>query len=224
MMNEVINVIIADDHPVVVLGISKQLEAESDICVTATACDVKNLMQVLELNACNVLVCDFAFSDDGAQDGIRLMERLRQRFPQVMILLLTMHSNPVLVQRVLSIGVSGFISKSSSTLGALPAAIRMIYSGRTYLDPVVAGMLISQKTSDHEERNATTITSLTSREFEVIRNLLKGMSVSEIARETHRSIKTISAQKNRAMKKIGAHNDVEIGECFRRISESDRHE
>ncbi|WP_322074688.1 response regulator transcription factor [Burkholderia cepacia] len=212
-----IRVAIADDHPVVVLGIRKMLDREDGIHVVATAGTVDAVIEGLDATDCDVLVCDYAFH--GADDGLRLLERLRTRYPRLRIILLTMHDDTALIRRVLSIGVAGFFGKSSASLDALPNAIRAVYAGATYLDPATAEKLESTAQGRAPGQHTYTPPILTRAEFEVVRQLVKGMSVTEIAQETHRSIKTISTQKMRAMDKLGARNDVELGDRFRRIAE-----
>src|SRR5262245_32224118 len=101
----VINLIVADEHPVVVVGILKMLEGIDDIRVVATAADVEGLLAALASHPCDVLVCEFGFSHDGARDGLRLMERLIQQFPTLKIILLTVYEDLALVRHVVTIGV-----------------------------------------------------------------------------------------------------------------------
>ncbi len=214
---DMIKVIVADDHPIVVIGIAKMLENLNDIEVVATAKEVGELLNALDTHECDVLVCDFTFNGAGAQDGMRLMERLRQRFPRLRTIVLTMHEDPVLMQRVLSIGIAGFIGKSSSTLEALPIAIRAVHGGDIYLDSAISGMLVNRIMTRSTSSEPLRLQALTRREYEVVRQLIKGMTVSEIALDTHRSVKTISTQKIRAMEKLGARNDIELAERFRQL-------
>ncbi len=210
-----INVIVADDHPIVLVGIRRMLDGLPDIQIVATAGTTEELVAVLTRHTCDVLICDFTFNTDASQDGIRLIERLLHLHPSVRIILLTVHEELMLVQRVLEMGVAGFIGKSSSTLEGLPLAIRAVYGGGLYLDPAISRMLSDRLLRKSPEARVGNPLSLTKKEFEVVRLLVRGMSVTDIARETGRSIKTISTQKVRALKKLGARNDSELGERFR---------
>ncbi|WP_322074689.1 response regulator transcription factor [Burkholderia cepacia] len=214
----IINVIIADDHPVVVLGTRKMLEHAPDIHIAASVSDIAALDEALATHACDVLICDFTFSDDGARDGMNLMESLRQRYPALRIILMTVHENAILVKRVLSAGVAGFIGKSTAQLEALPMAVRIVQRGGVYLDPAISAMVAAGDNARGTDTHTRCRDGmLTEREFEVVRQLVKGMSVSDIARETNRSIKTVSTQKMRAMDKLGARSDVELGMLFRKL-------
>ncbi|WP_175813677.1 response regulator transcription factor [Burkholderia contaminans] len=207
--------IVADDHPIVLVGIRRMLDGLPDIQIVATAGTTEELVAVLTRHTCDVLICDFTFNTDASQDGIRLIERLLHLHPSVRIILLTVHEELMLVQRVLEMGVAGFIGKSSSTLEGLPLAIRAVYGGGLYLDPAISRMLSDRLLRKSPEARVGNPLSLTKKEFEVVRLLVRGMSVTDIARETGRSIKTISTQKVRALKKLGARNDSELGERFR---------
>ncbi|WP_164721260.1 response regulator transcription factor [Burkholderia stagnalis] len=216
-----IRVIVADDHPVVLMGIRKVLEVETNIDLIATVGSLDELRTVLEVHACDVLVCDYAFDDDIAHDGMRLIARLKRTYPGVRIVMLTVHDDLTLVRRLLAAGVSGFISKSSSALMSLALAIRTVHQGDLYIDPKVAHMLMSEHIKSISNRSTPRKTTLSNREYEAVRLISLGMTISEIARQTCRSVKTVSTQKASAMKKLGVHNDVELVIAFRGLAEED---
>lgn len=76
-----INVIVADDHPVVVLGICKALEDAPDLHLVAAATSITELRLALSQAPCDVLICDYSFENDGQPDGLQLLERIRREFP-----------------------------------------------------------------------------------------------------------------------------------------------
>ncbi|PRG54446.1 DNA-binding response regulator [Burkholderia gladioli] len=205
-----IKVIVADDHPIVVAGILKLLEGTPDIEVVESVTDVDALEQALESRACDILISDYEFGDTRAHDGIQMIERLRHDFPHLKILMLTMHDDIILVRRLISMGVAGFLSKSTPALSKLPEILRAIERGEQYLDAAIAQAL---RLADMQLASASgrrRMVMLSKREYEVVRLFARGMQISEIARQTGRSVKTISTQKGSAMRKMEVDNDADL--------------
>ncbi|MBL3962170.1 MULTISPECIES: response regulator transcription factor [Burkholderia] len=201
-----INVVVADDHPVVSAGVVSILAAEMDINVVGVAPTISELLLLLQQQPCHVLICDYSFSGDQEPDGVALFKRLRRSHPNVAIIVLTAHQDiALLVSRVMNAGVAGFLRKSSQDFARLAAIVRRVHAGQTFVDPAVAVDLLE---AGHAAQ--TSIESLSERELEIFRMLGRGMSVTEIAMHTNRSIKTISHQKMRAMHKLGARSEADL--------------
>ncbi|MBV4465850.1 response regulator transcription factor [Pseudomonas sp. SWRI79] len=211
------NIIVADDHPVVVLGISKMLDEVKDFHLVATATAISGLFESLAQVSCDLLICDYSFEDDEEPDGLLLLERIRRLYPDIKIMLLTAHDDLVIVQRAIRIGIDGFLSKSSGDFSALPAVIARVLQGEKYLDPDTSKMLVQHMMSNNLPTSTLSTTQLTARELEVVRMFARGMSVTDIAQQTDRSVKTISTQKKKAMLKLGAENDVELVNAFNQL-------
>lgn len=205
-----VRIIVADDHPVVLLGIQKVMEKEEDMEIVAVATDIATLEDKLSNIKCDVLICDFIF-ENSAKDGFKLLEKIKRTFPRLRVLILTMHDDPLLVQRLISSGASGFITKGSSAFVSLGDVIRTVMKGEIYIDPETATMLsrifLQTMLKDGSGLRKTT---LSKREYEVVRMFTDGMTIGKIASSTYRSIKTVSTQKKSAMKKLAARNDAEL--------------
>ncbi|MDN7922654.1 response regulator transcription factor [Burkholderia gladioli] len=201
-----INVIVADDHPVVSAGVASILSAEMDINVAGVTSTISGLLLLLQQQPCDVLICDYSFNGDQQPDGVALFKRLKRSHRDVSIIVLTAHQDiAVLVSRVMSTGVEGFLRKSSQDFTRLPAIIRSVHAGQTFVDPAVAAELL-----EAGQTTQVSVESLSERELEVFRMLGRGMSVTEIAMHMNRSIKTISHQKMKAMHKLGARSDADL--------------
>jgi len=211
------HVVVADDHPVVVTGIRKMLESVPDLIVTAAVVSIAQLFKALEEVACDVLICDYSFEVGDEPDGLRLLERIRRLYPQVRIILLTAHDDLAIVQRAMQLGVAGFLSKSSEEFSDLPSLVGRVMGGEKYLDAVTSKVLLQHVMNHNLPAPSLSALQLSDREMEVARLFVKGMSVTEIAQYTHRSIKTISTQKKKAMIKLGAANDVELINVFNQL-------
>lgn len=201
-----IRVVIADDHLIVAEGVKAILSAEPDIHIVGVAVTISELMTCLESNACDVLVCDYSFESDNEPDGLNLFKRLKRRFPDVAIIVLTAHQEIAsFVRRVMDTGVSGFLRKSSDEIVRLPLIVRNVRAGGKFMDPATTAEMLQSG-----NQGITSIEALSERELEVFRLLGRGMSVTEIAVHTSRSVKTVSAQKLKAMHKLGAQSDADL--------------
>ena len=212
-----IKIVVADDHPVVVMGISKMIDELDDIRVVATATTISQLFECLSKVHCDILVCDYSFENDKEPDGLLLLDKVRRLYPEVKIILLTAHDDLVIVQRAVKAGVSGFLSKSSNDMSLISSVIARVYSGEKYLDPLTSKAMLQHMMSGELSVPTLLTSNLTARELEVVRMFSRGMSVTDIAHYTDRSIKTISTQKKQAMLKLGACNDVELVNAFGKL-------
>lgn len=194
-------VIISDDHPVVLMGLKAALQSYGDrFRIVGEARSGKELFELLAREPCDLLITDFAMpSENPDEDGLAMLTRVREGLPRLPVLVLTMLSNPALVQSMLAAGVRGVVDKMAMTR-ELMLAIDMIKAGRVYL---------SERTRRQIEGGEET-GALSPREAEVVRFLAQGVTVSEIARRTERSVKTISQQKRDAMRKLGLESDKQL--------------
>ncbi|GCB04373.1 response regulator transcription factor [Ralstonia sp. SET104] len=200
-----IQVIIADDHPTVINGIQAFLANHKSVKVVATALNSTKLIAALDEHPCDVLVSDYAMPGGEFGDGITLFSFLRRRYPDTRIVVLTMMDNPGVIRALLKLGIQCILSKSDSTDHVL-TAIHGAYASGRYFSPSISEIAWQV----HVESASTTSNALTTREEEVVRLFVSGLSVNEIAAQLRRSKQTISSQKSNAMKKLGIDNDTDL--------------
>ena len=143
-----------------------------------------------------------------------LIRALRVKFPSCHILVLSTHHDPATVSLAMRVGARGFVGKGEE-MAQLVKAIRKVAAGAVYLSTDMTYRLAETVTSDTgqgrgDAPDALVQAELTSREQEVIRCYLAGMTVSEIAEKFNRSIKTISTQKTAAFRKLGVTSNNEL--------------
>jgi len=203
-------VVIADDHPVVLMGIRAALSSYSDrFQLVGEASSGPELIELLSRVSCDLLITDYAMSEEASMDdGLYLLKGLREKHNALPVIVLTMISNPALINGMLAAGVRGIVDKMAMTK-ELMLAIETVRAGRIYLSEHVK-KLISQVTYDEGRKR-----SLSAREADVVRLFAQGMSVTEIARQTGRSVRTISQQKRDAMRKLGIEGDKQLHEYAR---------
>ncbi|TFF05933.1 response regulator transcription factor [Pseudomonas sp. BCA14] len=202
-----LRIILADDHPIFLIGLRAVLEGDEQVRIVAEANSPQALVELMQTCACDVLVTDFMMPAEPQADGLRLIGHLRRHYPDLPIVVVTMLNNAGLFHAILELGVMGLLSKASLA-NELPEAIRHARQRRTYVAQV-----IRQTLSLAGEVGADCLHSqqqLSPRELEVIRLLGAGLTVGEIATQLHRSKQTVSAQKVSAMRKLGLGNDAAL--------------
>lgn len=206
-----IDIVIADDHPVVLAGVEKTVGDCVGCRVVAVAQSVGGMFDALRKIHCDIVISDFSFCGDPEPDGLMMLEKLSQAHPDVRIIVLSQHDDLIRVKRIMTIA-SGFVSKTTG-IACLPVAIGEVLNGIKFVDPRTSKLLLGHMFE--RQRDGFGDEPLTMREMEVMRLYSRGMTVTEIANYTRRSLKTISAQKQSAMKKLGARSDVELVDAFK---------
>ncbi|MFL9582969.1 response regulator transcription factor [Stenotrophomonas sp. AB1(2024)] len=197
-----LRVFLADDHPMVLLGIRSILESEGiDVVGTATSTDA--LIKGLRSHPCDVVITDLMMPGGSLPDGTLLIQEIRAEFPLLPVLVMTMVSNLGIIDSLLRLGVLGVVEKTER-MDMLVEAVRAVAKRRRFESP----RLMDQLQSYRSERGNSD--RLSPREAEVIRLLASGLSVSEIGVRLGRSLKTISRQKMDAMRKLGLESDVDL--------------
>jgi two-component system, NarL family, captular synthesis response regulator RcsB len=201
-----LKVVVADDHPVILLGAEHALRQFPDIDVVAQARQSTELVDVLQSVPCDVLVTDLAMPGGKHGDGLPLIGYLQRHFPDVRIVVLTMLENAALLKRLGEIGVLAVVNKSDD-LAHIGLAIRHVVRDLPYASPSVRAAL---ETLRIKAGGKTDDVTLSRRELEVVRLFVSGLTIKEISTQLNRSIKTISTQKNMAMRKLGLERDSEL--------------
>ncbi|MDN7449041.1 response regulator transcription factor [Burkholderia multivorans] len=200
-----IRVVLADDHPAVLSGIKYELASHSMVSVVATAKNAAELFDALNTHPCDVLVSDYSMPCATYGDGLTLFKLLRDRHPDVKIVVLTMVENPVILRWLSELGIHCIVSKADIT-NHLTMAIHAAYTNGRYLSPSMDKAISMVATSG---KNGA-LRDLSPREVEVVRYFVSGMTVNEIAARLNRSKKTVSTHKARAMQKLGIRRDVDL--------------
>jgi two-component system capsular synthesis response regulator RcsB len=201
-----LRVVVADDHPVILLGAEHALRQFPDLEVVAQARQSTELVDVLQTVPCDVLVTDLAMPGGKHGDGLPLIDYLMRHFPGVRIVVLTMLENAALLKRLGEVGVIAVVNKSDD-LAHIGLAIRHVIRDLPYASPSVRTAL---ETLRIKAGGKTDDVLLSRRELEVVRLFVSGLTIKEISTQLNRSVKTISTQKIMAMRKLGLERDSEL--------------
>lgn len=200
-----LRIVLADDHPFVLLGIRATFSMDENLEVVGEAASAAGLLRLLVTTPCDVLVTDFAMPELGlqAEDGLRLIKRLRRDWPEIRIVVLTSMSNVAILRSILTAGAMGLLNKVES-MDELATAVKFAGVGRRYLSTsIVDALAVAGAENDALGEGPR----LSPREIEVVRMFASGLSITEIARFMQRDVRTISRQKRDAMSKLGVQND-----------------
>jgi len=210
---------VLDDHPLIGKAMQYRLAQEPQLDLAGAFAQRQQLMNFLQRHPLDILVLDYMLGEDQL-DGLQMVKQLRLHYPQLKILVSSAVEKPAIVQLLLKAGVQGFVGKSHDQ-EVLIDAIHQICRGKRFLTPDMMLELDKFQESDREmhdylapRRAGDDITlllrELSPREIEVIRCYLDGLSITQIAGKYARSRKTISGQKQTALRKLGLRSDLEL--------------
>lgn len=202
---EKLNVVIADDHPIVLVGVRELVERDQRFCVVGEATCSNDLVALLEQLPVDLVITDFNMPADSPYgDGLKLVEYLKRHYPSVHILVLTMISNPLILTRLQELGVIGIIQKCQLH-DEIQTALKAVALGNPLQTAGPAATSVIEAAA-LDERFAR----LSAKEHEILRLFISGQSVNDIARGLNRSAKTISTQKISAMRKLEVSSDQDL--------------
>ena len=206
-MSETIRVLIVDDHTIVRSGLRLLLEEEADITVVGDAVDGESAIRQTELLQPHVILMDITMT---GMDGIEATEVIKGRWPDVQILILTMHRTDEYFFELLRKGASGYLLKGAET-SELLNAIRTVAAGEVFIHPSLTRKLVqSYLDISQSEAIPAALSSLSKREIEILKLLAEGFSNSQIARQLVISPSTVHTHRGNLMKKLKLGNRYEL--------------
>lgn len=197
-------IIIADDHPAVLMGVRAIVEAQGRYRIVAEASSPEQLLAALAQHPADLLLTDFAMPVGNVPDGHAMLATIRRRHPALPIALLTMFNNVPSLRVALQAGVRAIIDKSAP-MEQIVQALCDVRAGTTYLSESLRHAMHA----DGQEPDAPA-NLLSRKELEVLRLYVSGPSISEIAAQLGRTVSTISRQRIMAMDKLGIRTEAEL--------------
>lgn len=210
-MNEKIRVLIADDHTIVRSGVRLLLEANPDMTVVGEASDGDEALKLIEQLQPDVVLMDIAMP---GTDGLEATQQLKARWPDIQVIVLTMHRQDEYFFEMLKAGASGYILKGAETK-ELIEAVRVVNRGEVFLHSTMAQRLV-QNYLNHTESGIQTDNPLSPREIEILRLLSEGYSSKEIAEQLVISPSTVYTHRNNIMTKLNLNNRYELMQYARK--------
>ena len=193
-MSDEARIILADDHGLVRAGLRGLIDRLAGVRVVGEAEDGAAALALVRQEPPDIVITDISMKGMG---GVELAGALKREFPQVHVMVLSMHADEEHVQKALLSGVSGYLLKDSALL-ELELALRAVLRGESYLSPAVSRQVVAGYLS-----GATASEPLTARQREILTHIAEGMAAKEIAFKLGISTKTVEAHRSQIMERLG---------------------
>jgi two-component system, NarL family, invasion response regulator UvrY len=198
-----VQVLVADDHAIIRDGLRKILADTGDLEVAGEAADAFGTLQQVRARNWGAVVLDMSMP---GRSGLELIKLLKAERPRLPILVFSMHPEEQYGVRAIRAGAAGYLSKETDSDCLLPA-IRKVASGHAYVSDKVAALLATETVRDTDKPPHAL---LSDREYGVFSRIVRGLSLTDIARELSLSIKTVSTHKAHIMAKLSLANQVDL--------------
>jgi two-component system response regulator NreC len=198
-----IRVLLAEDHTIVRKGLRSLLEGKDEIDVVGEARDGREALRKTEQLHPDVVLIDIAMP---GLNGIEATRQIKRRFPEISVLVLTMHDHPEYVRQMLHAGASGYVVKQAAPTDLL-AAIEAVHRGESYLSPSISKTVIQEYIHRSGTANGTdSYDELTPRQREVLQLIAEEHTTREIAVMLGISVKTVETHRANLMSKLDIHS------------------
>jgi len=199
-------VLLVDDHPILRRGLAQLINQEADMAVCGEAEDAPKAFEAFSTLQPDVAVVDISLKGG---NGIELIKNVKARFPDLPILVLSMHDESLYAERALRAGSLGYIMKEEAIEQVL-VAIRRVLLGEIFLSDKMKTKMLQQLASGKAKAFMSPIENLTDRELEVFRLIGEGRSTRQIAAELHLSVRTVEAYREYIKGKLNLKNATEL--------------
>jgi DNA-binding NarL/FixJ family response regulator len=199
-------VLVVDDHPIVRQGLALLINREGDLMVCGEASDAQLAIQSITATKPDIVVVDISLN---GPDGLDLLKDVRARYPELPVLILSMHDESVYAERALRAGAKGYIMKQEATEKVL-VALRRILSHEIYVSERIANRMLQRYIGSPAAGRPSSIADLTDRELEVFRLIGEGHSTRKIAEELHISVKTVESYQAHIKEKLSLRSAREL--------------
>jgi DNA-binding NarL/FixJ family response regulator len=199
-------VFVVDDHPLLRQGLALMINREHDLMVCGEAEEAQTAMRAIAAKRPDILIADISLN---GPDGLDLLKSLRTLYPDLPVLVLSMHDESIYAERALRARANGYIMKQEATEKVL-VAVRRILSGDIYLSDRMANKLLHQYISGSAVDLKSRLSALSDRELEVFRLIGEARTTRQIAEKLHLSIKTVETYQAHIKDKLSLRSGREL--------------
>jgi DNA-binding NarL/FixJ family response regulator len=191
-------VVLADDHPIVRAGIRAELEKISGVNVAAEAEDGRQALELIKQHQPNVVFMDISMR---GLNGLEATARITREFPNVRVIILSMHQNEEYFWQALKAGASGYLLKKAATT-ELASALRRVAAGEIYLTREISDRLVKKLPLQHLSHQKSPLEKLTDRQREILQLIAEGQTTKAIALILKVSPKTVEYHRAKLMERL----------------------
>jgi len=199
-------VFVVDDHPLLRQGLAMMINREPDLVVCGEAEEAHAAMRAISAFMPDILIADISLN---GPDGLDLLKNLRLLYPDLPVLILSMHDESIYAERALRARANGYIMKQEATEKVL-VAVRRILDGEIYLSSRMSNKLLLQYMSGKTAETDSRLAALSDRELEVFRMIGEGLGTRQIAEALHLSMKTVESYQAHLKEKLSLRTGREL--------------
>lgn len=199
-------IILAEDHVLVREGIKKIIEALPGLEVVGEVGDGPDLLRLLKKLPVDMVILDITMP---SLPGIEVAREIKQTYPKVKVLILTMHKKTEYLHNAMAAGVDGYLLKEDAPKELLKA-IEKIRQGMVYVSPLLASDLANLYVQGQRQEESELVEPLTRREIEIIKLIAEGKSSKEMAKIMFLSFRTIQNHRSKIMKKLNLKKNTDL--------------
>ena len=198
-----LRILIADDHAIIRKGLKLILQEAYPSAQVEEANDAESVIKLTLTSEWDIIICDLSMP---GRSGLDVVQYVKQNFPKVPVLILSMHSEEQYAIRALRAGAAGYLRKDAAT-DELIKAVDRVLQGRKYISSYLAEKMASELDQDMTRPSHQT---LSDREFHVFKLIAEGKTVSEIAEQLSLSITTVSTYRARILAKMDLKTNADL--------------
>ncbi|MFY9923530.1 MAG: response regulator transcription factor [Opitutaceae bacterium] len=191
-------ILLVDDHPFMRAGLAQLIDLQPDMVVAGEAGNPAEAIQKFAVAKPDMVLTDMTMP---GRSGLEFIKDLRAAYPDVAILVVSMHDEAIFAERALRAGARGYIMKEAGGENLL-TAIRQVLSGQIYLSPRMSANALDIFSGRRPRGSSSPIEKLSDREFEVFRLVGQGKSTRDIAQQLHLSTKTVDVHRGHIKEKL----------------------
>ena len=201
-MSDPTKLLLVDDHEIFLDGLESLLSSSDQIHIIATALNGKLALEEIGLNLPDVLITDLSMPE---MDGIKLVKEVKEKYPEIKILVLSMHDDRETIMQIMMVEAEGYLLKNTGKKELLRAIDRLM-DGGTFYSSRVMEIMLERFQQEAKKQEAQTI--LTDRELEVLQLIAEEKSSREIAENLFISIRTVDTHRKNLLRKTEVHTVI----------------
>ena len=204
--NRPFRILLIDDHPIILQGLTQILNQESGLMVCGTALNADAALNAIEETRPDLAIVEIFLK---ATSGLDLIKIIREKHPEMPVLVLSMHDESYYAERVIRAGATGYIMKEEPTEKLLEAIYRVL-EGKIYVSTKMSSKLLAQLIGQSFEKSSSAVERLSNRELEVFYLIGQGCTTRDIGTRLSLSVKTVESHRERIKEKLGLRRANEL--------------
>jgi DNA-binding NarL/FixJ family response regulator len=201
------SIILADDHQIILDGLRSMLNGHRLFRVVATANNGNDLLKNIDIFQPDLVISDIEMPGLNGFDAAKL---IRERYPQLKIIILSMYKEPSLIKKLIAIGVDGYLIKTSDQEELIAGILQVIKGQKFFAGEVTVALTQPDQPENQQSEVLERIAGLSDRELEIVKLICEGLNNREIGEQLFISHRTVDTHRTNLMRKLEVHSVVEL--------------